>query len=261
MTIAFRADIDALPMQEESAETFTSKNDGIAHTCGHDAHTAILLGFAQLLCKHTEEFSGTVKLIFQEAEELLCGAKKVIAAKGMDGVDMIFSLHCLNAFDVGTISVTSGYQLTGSDSIDLKWTGVSGHGSQPHLSNDSILAASKFVCSLSDIVVKNVSPLDTTALSVGTFHAGHASNIIAKYCDVGLTFRYFDTNVQQAIHKAIHDTAQGIAMMYDLDVEVTITQNVKPLCNDLKAVNIINDSFMKLNGDTNIAKYKPLMSS
>lgn len=260
-TIAFRADIDALPMQEESGLSFSSKNKGVAHTCGHDAHAAILLGLAKLLVTHRDQFSGKVKLIFQEAEERVCGARKIIDTGILKDVSEIYALHCLNDLKVGTISVTSGNQLSGSDSIKLKWTGVSGHGSQPHLSKDSILAASKFVTCLSDIVVKNVSPIDSAALSVGTFHGGQASNIVSKYCDLGITFRYFNDTVQKAVHKSIYNTAKGIAMMYDLEVDIHIKENVKPLCNHPVATETIKTSYLKLNTQVNIEPYQPLMSS
>lgn len=260
-TIALRADIDALPMQEETDITFKSDVDGVSHMCGHDAHTAMLLGAAMLLQTNRDSFCGTVKLFFQEAEEILAGATKIIEAGGMKDVEMIFALHCLEAFYPGEIAVMSGYQLSGGTTINMHWTGVSGHGATPHKSKDSIHAAAVFVSNMQSIVTKNVSPLDVAALSIGKFHGGTVANIISKYTDLALTFRYYKPEVRDAVKKALLEHAKGVSMMYEVDVDVQMDDKVNATYNDPIAVDKVKTAFTKFADSTSLKQYEPIMSS
>lgn len=261
-TIAFRADIDALPMQEEGENVACkSTRDGIAHACGHDAHAAILLGAAKLLKENQDQFNGRIKLFFQEAEETTSGAKKIIEAGGMDDVEMIFALHCLNAFEAGKVSIAEGYQLTGQDLFKINWTGVSGHGSSPHKAKDSLHAAAVFVADVQSAVTKSISPMDTAVVTCGVFQAGTVSNIIPKHTVTKLTFRYFKEDVRKAIHEAVKLHAESIGAMYGVDADVTIRPGVPGTRNDPKAVDIMKESYSKITSPENIIHVDPLLSS
>ena len=137
-TIALRADMDALPIIEESGVEFSSKTHGLMHACGHDAHTAMLLGSAKILSEMKNDINGNIKFFFQEGEENFTGAKEIIKGGGMDGVDACFGLHCMPDLETGYVNIDSGYKMAGCDTIYVKFEGVSGHGSSPHLAKDTI---------------------------------------------------------------------------------------------------------------------------
>lgn len=260
-TIALRADMDALPMQEETEVPFKSTVKNVGHMCGHDVHTAMLVGCGRLLAENRDTFSGTVKLFFQEGEEKLCGSKHIIEAGGMKDVEMIFALHCMQSIHAGEISITPGYQLSGGDEFEINWTGVSGHGSSPHLAHDSIQAAAVFVADLQGAVTKVVNPLDTAVVTVGKFQGGSVANIIAKYTETGLTFRYFKDHVRKAIHQSVTSHAQCIGEMYGVKADVNIIEKVGALNNDPDVVDFVKQSFAKIVSPEAIKPLPPLMSS
>ncbi|GAA0785818.1 amidohydrolase [Hathewaya limosa] len=215
--IALRADLDALPIKEESCVEFSSKNEGLMHACGHDAHTAMLLGAAKILIEMKDEIKGTIKLIFQEGEEIFNGAKQVIKSGEITDVDACFGLHCMQTFETGYINIEPGYRMAGCDTIYVKFKGVSGHGSSPHLAKDTIYPACTFVSGLQAIATKNIDPQEPIILTVGKFMGGTKANIIPKYTSLDISMRYFNPKVREIVHESIKRHAKAIAEAYEIN--------------------------------------------
>jgi amidohydrolase len=248
-TIALRGDIDALPITEESGVEFASKNPGVMHACGHDAHAAMLLGAAKILSEMRDDIAGEVRFFFQEAEEIFAGAKKIIEAGGMDGVDACFGMHGLSVLETGNINIVSGYRLSGCDTIYVKFEGVSGHGSAPYLAKDTIHPACIFVTDLQGIITKNVNPQEPVVLSVGKFIGGTKANIVSKYTEIDISMRYFDVKTRETVHEAIKRHAKAIADAYEIKVDVNIEESTLSLYNDEDLAVLADKSATKVFGE------------
>jgi len=260
-TVALRADTDALPVIEQSGVPFTSKNPGVMHACGHDAHTAMLLGAAKILAEMKDELPGEVRLFFQEGEEMFAGANKIIADGGMEGVDAVFGMHGMPGMDTGYYDLTPGFRMAGCDTIYIKFEGISGHGSAPHKAKDTIHPACMFVNDIQGIVTKNVDPLESVVLSVGKFVGGTKANIVAKYTELDISMRYFEPQVREIVHTAIRRHAKAIADMYELQVEVNIEPSAIALRNDEVVTQIAADAAVKVFGPQRNIETRKLMGS
>ena len=221
--LAIRADIDALPIQELNEVPYRSQHDGVMHACGHDGHTAIALGTAYYLQQHRKEFSGTVKFIFQPAEEGPGGAKPMIEAgvlKNPD-VDAIIGLHLWNNLPLGTVGVRAGALMAAVESFKCTIFGKGGHGAMPHQTIDSVAIAAQIVNSLQTIVARNVNPIESAVVTVGELHAGTKGNIIADTAKMSGTVRYFNPTFAGFFEKRVDDIIAGICQAhganYDLD--------------------------------------------
>ncbi len=248
-TIALRADIDALPVNEEAEVEFKSKTNGVMHACGHDAHAAMLLGAAIILYEMKDEIPGEVRFFFQEAEETFSGAKKIIEAGGMVGVDACFGMHGMPELETGTVNISSGYRMAGCDTIFVKFEGVSGHGSVPHLAKDTIHPACIFVTDLQGIVTKNINAQDPIVLSVGKFIGGTKANIVSKYTEIDISMRYFNPKVREVAHAAIKRHAKAIADAYEIKVDVQIEESALSLNNDAKLAELADRAATKVFGE------------
>lgn len=253
--------MDALPIIEQSGVEYSSKNHGVMHACGHDTHSAMLVGAVKVLSEMKSEINGEIRFFFQEGEENLSGAKKIIEAGGMKGVDACFAMHGLPALETGYVNIEPGYRLSGCDTIIVKFEGVSGHGSSPHLAKDTIHPACIFVTDIQTIVTKNIDPQDPVVLSVGKFTGGTKANIVAKYTEVEISMRYFNPNTRKTVHEAIKRHAKAIADAYEISSEVIVDEGTISLHNDVELVKIADKSAAKVLGEGKNIPMQKVMAS
>jgi amidohydrolase len=232
--LAIRADMDALPIQEENEVAYCSQQDGVMHACGHDGHTAIALGTAYYLNQHRQEFSGTVKIIFQPAEEGPGGAKPMIAAGVLNNpdVDAIIGLHLWNNLPLGTVGVRPGALMAAVELFYCTIFGKGGHGAIPHQTIDSIVIAAQIVNALQTIVSRNVNPIDSAVVTVGELHAGTAVNVIADTAKMGGTVRYFNPDLAGFFKLRIQQIIEGICQSHGASYDLDYIHLYPPVIND-----------------------------
>ncbi len=214
--LAIRADMDALPIQEENEVDYRSQHDGVMHACGHDGHTAIALGTAYYLSQNRDRFQGTVKIIFQPAEEGPGGAKPMIEAGVLKNpnVDAILGLHIWNNLPLGTVGVRTGPLMAAVELFDCTIQGKGGHGALPHQTVDAVLVGAQIVTALQTIVARNVSPLESAVVTVGQLHAGSANNVIADSAFLSGTVRYFNPELDQLIASRVKEIIAGVCQSH-----------------------------------------------
>lgn len=233
--IGLRADMDALPVEEENNFPYRSRHPGRMHACGHDGHTAMLLAAAEYLAQ-AKSFDGTVYFIFQPAEEGEGGAKAMIE----DGLferfpmDAVFALHNWPGLPVGHFAVHDGPVMAGADQFDITLSGQGAHAAMPQQGTDALLAAAHLVCALQTIVARERDPVESAVLSVTRFHAGEAYNVIAPTARLGGTVRAFKPEVMQAVEAAIRRQATGIAATFRLSTQVDYRNGYPPTINSAR---------------------------
>jgi amidohydrolase len=210
-TIMLRADMDALPMQEERDHAYRSQNDGTMHACGHDGHVAMLLGAATLIAEHRSEIAGTVVLVFQPAEEGLGGAKVMVEEGLIErfGIERAYGLHLASKYPTGVLAFREGPLYASSDSIEIEIAGVGGHGSAPHDAIDPIYTAAEFITSVQQVVSRKVDPLQPAVVTIGAIHGGTTYNVIPRTCKMLGTVRAFDDAVRRALPDQIEQVLRG----------------------------------------------------
>lgn len=239
--LAIRADMDALPIQEENTISYRSQHEGVMHACGHDGHTAIALGTAYYLSQHRHSFKGTVKILFQPAEEGPGGAKPMIEAGVLcnPDVDAIIGLHIWNNLPLGTIGVRSGALMAAAERFRLVIQGKGGHGAMPHQTIDAIVVAAQVVNALQTIVSRNVDPLDAAVVSVGQFQAGTAPNVIADQAILAGTVRYFNPLYEELIPQRFEQIVAGVCQSHGADYELKYWRLYPPVINDPKIAELV----------------------
>ncbi|MFN8079673.1 MAG: amidohydrolase [Kineosporiaceae bacterium] len=244
-TIALRADLDALPLPEETGLPFASTTEGVCHACGHDVHTAALLGAALVLSEleASGRLPGRVRLIFQPAEEVNPGgALTVIANGGLDDVERAYALHCDPGRDVGVIGVRGGPITSASDSILVRLDGPGGHTSRPHVTGDLVFALAQVVTQVPAILSRRLDPRAGIAMVWGRIRAGGAPNAIPRFGEVAGTFRCLDTAVWARAGSLITDAVHEVVAPYGVRAEVTHTRGVPPTVNDADAVLLVEEA-------------------
>ncbi len=239
--LAIRADMDALPIQEANQVPYRSQHDGVMHACGHDGHTAIALGTAYYLAQHRHTFAGTVKLIFQPAEEGPGGAKPMIEAGVLTkpDVDAIIGLHLWNNLPLGTVGVRSGPLMAAVELFRCRILGRGGHGAMPHQTVDSILVSAQVVNALQAIVARNVNPLEAAVVTVGELHAGSAMNVIADTAQMSGTVRYFNPALEKLIQERVEQAIAGVCQSQGATYDLNYWQLYPPVVNDERMTQLI----------------------
>jgi amidohydrolase len=231
--IAFRSDMDGLPVHELTNIKYQSKNKNQMHACGHDGHMSMLLGFASYIAKQ-KDLKKTVVFIFQPAEEGPGGAK-VIIEEGIFNkfnIKRIYGIHLYPNLDQGLYGLVNGPMMAQNGEFNLKISGRSAHGAEPHLGRDSILAASELISQFHQIISRNLDPLENAVITVGTIHGGEARNIISKEVYLTGTIRSFNDLTYQQIKTRMHKISQGISLGFDLSVDLDIIDYYPAVIND-----------------------------
>lgn len=232
--VLVRVDMDALPMTEENDVEYASQTPGVMHACGHDSHVAMGLTIAKMLVAHKSEISGTVKLVFQPAEEGLGGAERMVEEGVLENPrpDYSLSLHVWNEEPVGTICVTPGPAMAGAEMFRVVVTGKGAHGASPHLGYDSVVASAQIINTLQTIVSRNVAPLDTAVISVTSIHGGTAFNIIPPEVELKGTIRTYLPETRQRVLGRVEELVKGIAESLECQAFLEITKITPPVIND-----------------------------
>ncbi|MCQ4923431.1 M20 family metallopeptidase [Tissierella carlieri] len=260
-TIALRGDIDALPIQELNNVPYKSKMDGVMHACGHDFHTSSVIGAAIILSNIKNELKGNVMFVFQPAEEINKGAKLMVERGLFTDVkaDLIFGLHNNPEIPWGKIAIKKGGLMAAVDTIRIKVKGKGGHGAIPNATRDPIIAASAMLMNLQTIVSRNVSPLDSAVISIGTFNSGTANNVISELVEMSGTVRSFDSKVRKMLPKRIKEVLEYTAKAYMVDVELDYIFDLPAVFNDDELTKLAYDATKEIVGEEGIVDPRPSM--
>lgn len=259
-TIAFRADFDALPIQDAKDIPYQSTVPGVMHACGHDGHTAALLGFAKAVNAVKDQLQGTIILIHQFGEELPPGGARAMIADGcLDGVDAIYGAHLQSTMDSGHVYVRDGYLQAGEDTVKIIVNGSGAHGAEPQKGADPILAASHIMVALQSIVSRNTDPMKELVISIGKFHAGDADNVIPEKAVMEGTIRVFDEELRTLAGERLTDLARSVGRGLGCEVDVQIERGYDALWNHAEQVDIVRKAVSDTFGSDAVIETQPIM--
>lgn len=255
-TVALRADIDALAIEEKNSVDYRSKNLGIMHACGHDGHIAMLLAAAEHIVKNKKSLCGNVKVIFQSAEEKFGGARTLVQEGVLSNpeVDAVFALHLWPDIPKGVLGLKEGCSMASNAKFEINIKGKSAHGAMPHLGSDALLAAAEVVTSLQSIVSRNINPLDPAVLTVGKLSAGTEYNILAADAKLQGTVRAVSSDIEDLIENKMKNMVNGICEARDCKGSVEFIRQYPPTMNSIEVIKDISDIAEKIYGKERILK-------
>ncbi|UII54185.1 M20 family metallopeptidase [Cytobacillus spongiae] len=259
-TVALRADFDALPIHEEANVPFKSKVDGVMHACGHDGHTATLLVLAKVLNMMKDDLEGSVVFIHQHAEEYAPGGAIAMVEDGcLDGVDVIFGTHLWATEPVGKIGYRSGPVMAAADRFEIKIQGKGGHGAMPHLTKDAVVIGAQLVSNLQQIVSRRVDPLESAVLSIGSFEAKNAFNVISDTAKLIGTVRTFNEDIRDLVEKEMERVIKGTCLTSDASYEYAFHRGYPAVVNHEKETEFVVNLAKDVPGVEEVYESAPVM--
>ena len=253
-TVALRADIDALPVNEENKVSYKSKNAGVMHACGHDSHIAIMLGAARILNDNKNKLNGNIKFIFQPAEEVAGGAKKMIKEGVLKNPkpDMILGAHVCPWLKSGKVGIKYGAMMAAVDKFTIRIKGQIAHGAYPHLGKDAAVAAASFITAAQTIVSREINPVDNAVLTIGQISGGAAYNIICSDVSMTGTVRSVGAKTRAAVKKSIFDKLKGLEAFFGVRCEIDYESYDAPLINSKEITEICRKTANEFYGEENV---------
>jgi amidohydrolase len=262
-TVLIRADMDALPIHEETEVPWRSVNPGVMHACGHDTHVAMALSAAEVLAKAAPSLAGNLFFVFQPAEETASGAEAMLRDGGLDGikVDSAVAIHTLTFWPAGTIAICDGAAMASADKVTITVTGKGGHGASPHLAVDPVVAAAQIITALQTLISRETPPLDVAILSITMLRAGTAFNIIPDTVEMTGTLRCFRPGLREQLVAGIARTADGVARALRCTAEVRNEYLTPAVLNDPTVTTVVRETAAGIVGADHVIAPEPLTGS